>query len=167
MEISQKPLISSSRHQDYKHSKAIQSSRSYLTSIAVELDKIYPIPGRKSKGKRYVTIGDVFEEAYQNNPEPKPQFSNLYKPLAKFFNTDEWDLLEGLNVDVNPQLHQVLPTQNDGVTKEVILPINYSHLATVFQRIAKRSNVVKEVRDLIVKNEGSVSGGSPDSDKKL
>jgi hypothetical protein len=64
VEAAGKPLISSTRHQDYKHNIAIHSSRSYLTSIAIELDKIYPITGRKSKGKRYLTIGDIFEEAY-------------------------------------------------------------------------------------------------------
>lgn len=69
VEVSQKPDISFTRHQDYKQRKAFASSRSFLNSIAVEMDKIYPIPGRTSKGKRRVTIGDVFEEAYRNTPD--------------------------------------------------------------------------------------------------
>jgi hypothetical protein len=160
-------LISSTRHQDYKHSKAVHSSRSYLTSIAVELDKIYPIPGRKSKGKRYVTIGDIFEEAYDTNPEPKLHFKNSYPRLNDFYTAEEWNILEELNRDVNPHLHQALPVLLDGLSKEVILLINYNHLASYFQTIAKKSNVVTEASQLIVKNEGSVSGGSPDSDKNL
>jgi hypothetical protein len=166
-QLTEKPLISSTRHHDYKHSKAVYSSRSYLTSIAVELDKIYPITGRTTKGKRYVTIGDVFEEAYNTNPEPKPQFLNRYKRLNDFYTTDEWNLLEELNSDVNPHLHQALPVLLDGLSKEVILLINYNHLASSFQKIAKKANVVTEASQLIVKNESSVSGGSPDSDKKL
>jgi hypothetical protein len=164
--IAEKPAISSTRHQDYKHSKAVHSSRSYLTSIAVELDKIYPIPGRKSKGKRYVTIGDVFEEAYEANPEPKPQFKNRYRRLNDFYTTDEWNILEELNDAVNPKLHSVLEVLDDGHSKEVILPIEVSHLGPGYQRIAKKSNVVSDASHLIVKNEGSISGGSPDSDKK-
>ena len=156
----EKPAISSSRH--YKYSKAIHSSRSYLTSIAVELDQIYPIPDRKSKGKRYVTIGDIFEEAYENNPEPKPQFKNRYQRLNDFFTIPEWDLLEELNNDINPHLHQVqvLPELLGG-HKEVILPVEFSHLVLYFQQIAKKSNVVSDHLSLIVKNEGSVSGDSP------
>jgi hypothetical protein len=97
VEVAGKPLISSTRHQDYKHSKAVHSSRSYLTSIAVELDKIYPIPGRTTKGKRYVSIGDVFEEAYKTNPEPYPHFKNSYPVLNDFYTTDEWNILEELH----------------------------------------------------------------------
>ena len=167
VEPTQKPAISITRHQDYKHSKAVHSSRSYLTTIAVELDKIYPITGRKSKGKRYVTIGDIFEEAYDSNPEPKVQFRNRYPRLNDLYTTYEWNVLEDLNNTVNPKLHSVLPVLFDGVSKEVIVPIESSHLGPDIQRIAEKSNVVTEASHLIVKNEGSVSGGSPDSDKKL
>jgi hypothetical protein len=166
-QLTEKPLISSTRHQDYKHSKAVHSSRSYLTTIAVELDKIYPITGRTTKGKRYVTIGDVFEEAYNTNPEPKPQFLNRYKRLNDFYTTDEWNVLEDLNNTVNPKLHSELDVGIDGKTRWVVLPIQLSHMAATCQRIAKKTNVVTETSHLIVKNEGSVSGGSPDSDKKL
>ena len=167
VETTQKPAISITRHQDYKHSKAVHSSRSYLTTIAVELDKIYPITGRKSKGKRYVTIGDIFEEAYDSNPEPKVQFRNRYPRLNDLYTTDEWNVLEDLNNTVDPKLHSVLPVLFYGVSKEVIVPIELSHLGPDIQRIAEKSNVVTEASHLIVKNEGSVSGGSPDSDKKL
>ncbi|KAK5666833.1 hypothetical protein QVD99_006472 [Batrachochytrium dendrobatidis] len=167
VEAAEKPAISITRHQDYKHSKAVHSSRSYLTTIAVELDKIYPIPGCKSKGKRCVTIDDVFEKAYEANPEPKPQFKNRYKRLNDFYTTDEWNILEELNNAVNPKLHSVLPVLFDGHSKEVILPIEVSHLGPGYQRIAEKSNVVSDASYLIVKNEGGVSGGSPDADKKL
>ena len=60
----EKPAISISRSRDNRI-KAVHSSRSYLTTIAVELDKIYPIRGRKSNGKRYVTIGDVNLNEYE------------------------------------------------------------------------------------------------------
>ena len=161
VESSQNPSISVSRHQDYKHSKAVHSSRSYLTSIAVELDHIYPIPGRTSKGIRYVTIGDIFHEASENNPEPKPEFRNTYKRrLNDFFLGDEWKVLKKLNDIVNPDLHLVLPFLLDG-RKEVILPIDVSHLGPNYQRIAKKSNVVSDESLLNVKNEGSVSGSSP------
>ncbi|EGF76805.1 hypothetical protein BATDEDRAFT_28302 [Batrachochytrium dendrobatidis JAM81] len=133
----------------------------------VEPVEIYPIPGCKSKGKRCVTIDDVFEKAYEANPEPKPQFKNRYKRLNDFYTTDEWNILEELNNAVNPKLHSVLPVLFDGHFKEVILPIEVSHLGPGYQRIAEKSNVVSDASYLIVKNEGGVSGGSPDADKKL
>jgi hypothetical protein len=46
-QLTEKPVISSTRHQDYKQSKAFVSSRNYLTSVALELDKIYPIVKEK------------------------------------------------------------------------------------------------------------------------
>lgn len=144
------PAISMTRHQEYQQCKVIQSSRSSLTSLAVELDKIYPIPGHKSKGKRYVTIGDIFEEAYENNPEPKAKFRNLFKRLDDFYTTEEWNLLEALDNDINPHLHKGLPELLDGC-KEVILPVDYGHFGPDFQRIAKKSNVVSDAKDLIVR----------------
>ena len=39
VEPAENPAISITRYQDYKHSKAVHSSRSYLTTIAVELEK--------------------------------------------------------------------------------------------------------------------------------
>ncbi len=128
-----------------------------MTTIAVELDKIYPITGRTTKGKRYVTIGDVFEEAYNTNPEPKPQFLNRYKRLNDFYTTDEWNVLEDLNNTVNPKLHSELDVGIDGKTRVVVLPIQLSHMAATCQRIAKKTSVVTETSHLIVKNEGSVS----------
>jgi hypothetical protein len=58
VESAETPIISITRHQNYKHSKAVHSSRSYLTSIAVESYKIYIhyAPCRKLK-----TPKEVFE----------------------------------------------------------------------------------------------------------
>ena len=76
--------------------------------------------------------------------------------------------MQNLNYYLNPQLHATLPFLADNVSKEVvILPIEMSQLGPDFQRIAKKANVVSTELQLIVKNEGSVSGGSPDSDKKV
>ena len=93
-----------------------------------------------------------FEEAYENNPEPKPQFRNMYKRLNDFFTNEEWNLLEELNNDINPHPHHALPILCNG-NKEVILPINYSPFASLFQNIAKKSNVVSDPSSLIVKNQ--------------
>ncbi|EGF76704.1 hypothetical protein BATDEDRAFT_28307 [Batrachochytrium dendrobatidis JAM81] len=153
---------------DELHSVFAELSRVvYEISHPEVLQMIYPIPGCKSKGKRCVTIDDVFEKAYEANPEPKPQFKNRYKRLNDFYTTDEWNILEELNNAVNPKLHSVLPVLFDGHFKEVILPIEVSHLGPGYQRIAEKSNVVSDASYLIVKNEGGVSGGSPDADKKL
>jgi hypothetical protein len=162
------PTISARRHMDYKHSKAIHSSRTFLTSIAVELSKIYRISCFSSGPKnRIVTFGHITQEAYGENPEPMPAFKNKYSRLNNFFTVHEWNTLEDLNDCVNPQLHSTLPVGTDGKTKELILPIAFSHLAPDYQRLAEKTNVVVSALDLIVKNEGSVSGGSPDSDKQL
>lgn len=167
VESTEKLAVSITRHQNYKHSKAVHSSRSYLTSIAVELDKIYPISVRKSKAKRYVTIGDVLGEAYETNPEPKSPFKSRYKRLNDFYTIDEWNILEELNTAVTPKLHSVLEVLLDGHSKEAILPIEVSHLGPGYQRIEKKSNVVSDASHLIVKNEDSISGGSPDAYKIL
>jgi hypothetical protein len=160
---SQRPIISSSRHQDYKHSKAVHSSRSYLTSIAVELEKMYTI--EKANAKEPATFGDIIWNSWRT-PKPIPKLSNL-PDLKKYFTHQEWIFLEDLNNIVNPALHSELDFGIDGKSKEVILPIQISHLKATCQRIAQKAKVVGDVNDLIVKNEGSVSGGSPDSDKKV
>lgn len=57
---------------------------------------------------------------------------------------------------VNPALHSELDVEMDGKTREIVLTIQ---LVATCQRIANKASVVKEVSDLIVKNEGSVPGG--------
>jgi hypothetical protein len=159
----QKPVISSTRHQDYKHSKAVHSSRSYLTSIAVELESMYTL--EKANPKVPATFGDIIWNSWRT-PKPIPKLSNL-PDLKNYFTNQEWIFLEDLNNIVNPALHSELDLGIDGKSKEVILPIQISHLKATCQRIALKAKLVGDVNDLIVKNEGSVSGGSPDSDKKV
>jgi hypothetical protein len=163
VEPTQKPAISITRHQDYKHSKAVHSSRSYLTTIAVELEKLYAL--EKAKPNEPATFGDILWNSWRT-PQPAPKLPNLPE-LGRYFTNQEWTFLEDLNNTVNPALHSELDVGIDGKTREVVLPIQLSHLAATCQRIAKKAKVVNEVSDLIVKNEGSVSGGSPDADKKL
>jgi len=166
-QLTEKHLISSTRHQDYKQRKAFVSSRNYLTSLALELDKIYPIVKEKSaKGRdKPVTFGTIINNAYSSNPDPMPQFKNLYKKLNAHFTDVEWNYLEALNDTVNGHLH--LPLNPGEDIKYLILPSDFSGYDKISQTIAKKSNVVSDASNLIVKNEGSVSGGSPDSDKRL
>jgi hypothetical protein len=163
VEPTQKPAISITRHQDYKHSKAVHSSRSYLRTIAVELEKLYAL--EKAKPNEPPTFGDILWNSWRT-PQPAPKLPNLPE-LGRYFTNQEWSFLEDLNNTVNPALHSELDVGIDGKTREVVLPIQLSHLAATCQRIGKKAKVVNEVSDLIVKNEGSVSGGSPNADKKL
>ena len=156
----EKPRISTTRHQDYKQSKAFTSSRSFLTSIALELAKIYPIVNDKGPSGREkpLTFGTIIHNAYQQNPDPFPQFRNNFKKLNDHFTTDEWDILDDLNDAVNNHLHRPL---NPGLAiKHLIVPTDFSGEDDVFRTIAKKSNVVSDTSKLIVKNEGSVSGDS-------
>ena len=155
----EKPAISTKRHQDYKQSKAFTSSRSFLTSIGLELAKIYPIVKERSPtGKeKPLTFGTIIHNAYQQNPDPIPQFRNKFKKLNDFFTMDEWNFLDALNDAANGHLH--LPLDPG---EYLILPTAFAGKDKLSQRIAKKSNVVTDSSDLIVKNEGSVSGGSPD-----
>ena len=159
----QKPAISITRHQDYKHSKAVHSSRSYLTTIAVELEKLYVL--EKAKPDEPATFGDILWNS-RRIPQPAPKLPNLPE-LGRYFTKQEWTFLKDLNNTVNPALHSELDVGIDGKTREVVLPIQLSHFAATCKRIAKKAKVVNEVSDLIVKNEGSASGGSPDADEKL
>jgi hypothetical protein len=128
-----------------------------LTSIALELDKIYPIIKEKSaKGNdKPVTFGTIINNAYSSNPDPKPQFKNLYKKLNSHFTDDEWNYLEALNETVNGHLH--LPLNPGEDLKYLILPSDFSGYDKVSQTIAKKTNVVTEESHLIVKNEGRKS----------
>jgi hypothetical protein len=103
---------------------------------------------------------------YKYYSQPAPKLPNLPE-LGRYFTNQEWTFLEDLNNTVNPALHSELDVGIDGKPREVVLPIQLSHLAATCQRIGKKAKVVNEVSDLIVKNEGSVSGGSPNADKKL
>jgi hypothetical protein len=85
--------------------------------------------------------------------------------LRRFFEKDEWIYLESLNESVNGHLH--LPLNLGENVKYLILPCEYAGNDKISKKIAKKANVVSDESNLIVKNEGSVSGGSPDSDKKL
>ena len=67
VEPTQKPAISITRHQDYKHSKAVHSSRSYLTTIAVELEKLYAL--EKAKPNEPATFGDILWNSWRT-PQP-------------------------------------------------------------------------------------------------
>jgi hypothetical protein len=160
VEIAEKPSISSSRHQEYKHSKAIHSSRSYLTSIAVALEELYDIQKIPERQNIPATFGDILWNK-SRNPQPKSPHS---KPLHQMFLKNQWQLLYNLNEAVNGHLHMELETVNG--SKCVILPIEFSHLSNDVKAIALKSQVVANESDLVVKSEGSVSGGSPDSNKK-
>lgn len=139
---------------DYKHSKAVYSSQSFLISIARELEKIYPIPCRVVQRRLIVTFVDVIS-AYENNPEPKPEYRDKYPRLQDFYTEHEWSILEGLDKLVNPR--QLELAVGDGYSKKVILPIEVCHYGPYFQRIALKSHVVSELSHCIVKNEGSSS----------
>ena len=154
----QKPNISSTRHQDYKQSKAFTSSRSFLTSIALELAEIYPITKERSPAgiEKPLTFGTIIHNAYQQNPDPNPQFRNNFKKLNDFFTADEWNFLDALNDAVNGHLHR--PLNPGSSTKQLILPSDFSGEEAICQRIAIKSNVVLDASHLIVKNEG-VAGG--------
>ena len=161
---SQEPrLISSSRHKKYKRSEAVRSCRAFLTNVATELDKIYPIEARIVRDrKRMVTIDDVMATAYDSNPEPKPEFRGRYqKKLNDFFSIAEWNRIQDLNVIVNPILHSDLPTEEDG-SKQIVLPEEawINGVAKEYQRIATKANVVADKSKLVVKEEGSDSGGT-------
>ena len=144
-----RPAISSIRHQEYKHSKAVHSSRSYLTTIAVELEKLYAL--EKAKPNEPATFGDILWNSWRT-PQPAPKLPNLPE-IGRYFTNQEWTFLEDLNNTVNPALHSELDFGIDGETREVVLPIQLSHLAATCQRRAKKSNVVSTELQLIVKNE--------------
>lgn len=148
----QKPEISSTTH--YKQSKAVTSSRSFLTSIALELAKIYPIANdRTPTGKeRPLTFGTILYNAYQHNPDP---LRNKFKRLNDHFTDDEWDFLDALNDAINGHLHR--PLNPGSAVKHLVVPTNFLGEDALFQTIAKKSNVVSDASHLIVKNEGSIS----------
>lgn len=162
-----RPEISTTRHQDYKQSKAFTTCRSFLTSIALELDEIYPIKRERTATgtERPVTFGTILNNAYKHNPEPFPEFRNEFSKLKGLFTKEEWKFLDSLNETVNNQLHAAL---NPGsATKHLLLPSAFSGTSETCQIIAKKARIVAEASDLIVKNEGSISGGSPISDRSV
>ena len=124
-------------------------------AIAVELEKLYVL--EKAKPDEPATFGDILWNSWRT-PQPAPKLPYLPE-VGRFFTNQEWTFLEDLNNTVNPVLHSELDVGIDGKTREVVLPIQLSYLAATCQRIAKKAKVVNEVSDLIVKNEGSVSGG--------
>ncbi len=156
VELVQKSTTSTPRRQVHNHDKALTSSRSFLTSIALELAKIYPIVKERSPtGKeKPLTFGTILHNASQHNPDPLPLFQNTFNTLNDFFTVDEWDFLDALNDAANGHLHR--PLNPGSSTKLLILPSDFSGEGLICQRIAKKSNVVADSSDLIVKNEGSV-----------
>ena len=107
----------------------------------------------KAKPNEPATFGDILWNSWRT-PQPAPKLPNLPE-LGRYFANQEWTFLEDLNKTVHPTLHSELDVGIDGKTREVI---QLSHLAATCQRIAKKAKVVNELSDLIVKNEGSVSG---------
>jgi hypothetical protein len=91
-----KPLIGSPRHKEYKTSRSHTLSPAFLTSIAEELAKIYPIPFHETESGPYVTIDHVFSARFMPNPEPNPEFKGRYERLNDFFTNSEWNLLTTL-----------------------------------------------------------------------
>lgn len=64
--------------------------------------------------------------------QPAPKLPNLPE-LGRYFTNQEWTFLEDLNNTVNPALHSELEVGIDGKTREVVLPIQLSHLAATGQ----------------------------------
>jgi hypothetical protein len=151
------------RHYDYKQSKALHSSRSFLTSIAIELARIYEIPYRESKRHEdYITIGTIFHQ----KDRLRTLAGRRQVILKDYFSCDEWDVLVQMNDVVNPELHAKLQEGYIEGTKELILPVSINHFGPMYQIIAAKTNIVAEKFKLIIKSEGSVSGGSPTSSEK-
>lgn len=119
MESAQNPAISITRHQDHKYSKAVHSSRSYLTSVAVAPEKLYSL--EKAKLEERVTFSDILWNSWRT-PRPIPELPNLPE-LARFFANQEWNFLENLDETVNLALRSELEVKGDGKSREVILPI--------------------------------------------
>jgi len=154
------------RYQDYKQSKALHSSRSYLNSIAIELARIYKIPYRKiKKNAAYVTIGDIFHHAY--TVKTLPSAGERQVILNDYYTYEEWDALELMNDVVNPELHAKLPEGYVEGTKELVLPVSIDQFGALYQIIASKTNLVAKKTNLIIKSEGSVSGGTSDTPKAL
>jgi hypothetical protein len=149
-----KPAISTTKLNDYKRSKAAHSSRSYLTSIAFALDKIYPIPVQKS---RPITFGDILHQMHQTNPHPKKGVTVTRKRLRNFLDGYEWELLAALNTIVNSRLHSELSVAENDHSRQLILPTDLVSSKEAFQEIALKAGVVADMSQMIVKSEGSVS----------
>lgn len=152
--------ISNVRHQDYKQSKVIHSSRSFLNSLAIELARIYRIPYRECrKHADYITIGDIFHHAYTINPLPIAGEKQVN--LNDYYTADELDALELMNDIVYPNLHTKLTEGYVEGTKELVLPVSIDQYGPLYQTIALKTKLVAKKVSLITKSEGSVSGGNP------
>lgn len=92
-----------------------------MTSVAIELEKIYPIHNESLLMQtRFITIGYVLHAARSTDPLPKVESQHSQR-LGDFLSGDEWEILQDLNNFVNPELHSVLETAADGHSKEVSL----------------------------------------------
>ena len=145
----QPPQISSSRRQDYKHSKAVYSSRSYLTSIAVQLGELYVIEKVEERKNDPATFADILYNKSRNPTPIHPHTTPLFQMLSKY----QWKILYHLNEMVNGHLHLELEEVNG--QKQVVLPMEFNHLSNQIKEIAKITNVVCDESNLIVKNEGN------------
>ena len=94
----------------------------------------------KIKPNEPATFGDILWNSWRT-PEPDPKLPKLPE-IGRYFTNQELTFLEDLNNTVNPALHSELDFGIDGKTREVVLPIQLSHLAATCQRIAKKANVM-------------------------
>lgn len=74
------PAISSSRHVDYKYSKSLHSSRSFLTNIAIEMEAVFPI--KKLRPSFPAKIDDILSNRREN------------AGIANVLTTNEWTALQ-------------------------------------------------------------------------
>jgi hypothetical protein len=150
----QRPTISRTSHKLHKHGNAIKSSRTYLTTVATQLDKFYPIQTERTiAGKeRPLAFGTILFNAIHVDPEAFPEFRDKYKNLKKHFTAAEWGFLEALNAYVNEEVN--LPFDADSDDKTVVLASRFSDCTGICKRVAQKANMVSDASHMIVNNEG-------------
>ena len=96
----------------HSQSKTINTCRAYLTSVAVELEKLYDL--EKTGNYQIATFHEIKWNRSRNPPRKTGNGENSIPDMANFFNQQEWQFLENLDKQVNPAFYTELETEVDG-----------------------------------------------------
>jgi hypothetical protein len=126
--------------QYYKTRAAVISERSYLTTIACQLDKYYIIAWPFSK-PNFGTVLSIYR-----NPGSYKLKKESYPPMEQLLSQTQWKLLAELNDRVNEQLHSELSLNEDG--KFTARFTDTDAAVNNYRQILVELDFVKSVNDL-------------------
>ena len=116
--------------------------------ISQQLNELYELDILEN----LASIDDVWWNKHWN-PTLQPKQGDGPE-FASFFSDQEWKDLELLDESVRPSFPFVIEPSQIGIQKSLVVCMPLSFSKSTFQRIAKKANMIDELNELKVRDDG-------------